>query len=174
MEYRKTQALGIIKCSCGTVINKGDYGFVPVKEKDGIKIFERALCRNCKNKKDQDGSFQPDPVARKGGDARMYRNFVDKDSYGESHEHDEAIGKPAQPKMVSKVTEETVVFCPHCNDEEPQCHICGDYFDEGEAFYCNPKKPVADRHTCKPCMMKELGIRKIGEPAVHNPKRVSQ
>ena len=91
----------------------------------------------------------------------MNRNFVDKDSYGESLEHDEAIGKPAQFKMVSKVTQETVVFCPNCDDEEPECHICGDFFEENEAFYCNQEKPVADRHTCKPCMIKELGIRKV-------------
>ena len=58
MEFRKTQALGMIKCSCGTVINKGDYGFVPVKEKGGIKIFGRAICRSCKNKKDQDGIYE--------------------------------------------------------------------------------------------------------------------
>ena len=93
MEYRKSSSLGLIKCSCGEEIRKGDYGYVPVIEKDGIPVFGRTLCKNCKNKKDQDGSFQPDPVARKGGDARMYRNFVDKDSYEESHEHDEAIGE---------------------------------------------------------------------------------
>lgn len=155
MELRETRTYGVIKCPCGHEITKGEVAYVPVLHVDGEYRFLRALCEKCK--KDPDGSIRPDPVARKGGDARMYGNFVDKDSYGESSEHDEAIGKPAQPKMVSKVTEETVVFCPHCNDEEPECHICGDYFDEGEAFYCNPKKPVADRHTCKPCIVKENG-----------------
>ena len=97
MEYRKTQALGIIKCSCGTVINKGDYGFVPVKEKDGIKIFERAVCRSCKNKKDQDGSFQPDPVARKGGLVCMNRQDSNKSFWyvvaRTEGEVDEPLGK---------------------------------------------------------------------------------
>ena len=161
MEYRRSQSLGVIKCPCGKEIKKGEYGFVPVVQHENKIKFERTVCENCKNIKDQDGSFQPDPVARKGGLVSMNRNFVDKDSYGESLEHDEAIGKPAQLKMVSKVTQETVIFCPNCDDEEPECHICGDFFEENEAFYCNQEKPVADRHTCKPCMIKALGIRKV-------------
>ncbi|MEM3905298.1 MAG: hypothetical protein QXZ17_00280 [Nitrososphaerota archaeon] len=54
MEYRKSSSLGLIKCSCGEEIRKGDYGYVPVIEKDGIPVFGRTLCKKCMMKKDQD------------------------------------------------------------------------------------------------------------------------
>ena len=73
MEYRKSSSLGLIKCSCGEEIRKGDYGYVPVIEKDGTPVFGRTLCKKCMMKKDQDGSLQPDPVARKGGLVSMNR-----------------------------------------------------------------------------------------------------
>lgn len=79
MEYRKSSSLGLIKCSCGEEIRKGDYGYVPVFLKNDQLKFGRAVCKNCKNKKDQDGSFQPDPVARKGGLVSMNRQRVNKD-----------------------------------------------------------------------------------------------
>ena len=78
MEYRKSSSLGLIKCSCGEEIRKGDYGYVPVIEKDGIPVFGRTLCKKCMMKKDQDGSFQPDPVARKGGLVSMNRQDANK------------------------------------------------------------------------------------------------
>ncbi len=78
MEYRKSSSLGLIKCRCGYEIMKGDYGYVPVIEKDGIPVFGRALCKKCMMKKDQDGSFQPDPVARKGGLVSMNRQDANK------------------------------------------------------------------------------------------------
>ena len=78
MEYRKSSSLGLIKCRCGYEIMKGDYGYVPVIEKDGTPVFGRALCKKCKNKKDQDGSFQPAPVARKGGLGSMNAREVNK------------------------------------------------------------------------------------------------
>ena len=77
-EYRKSSSLGLIKCSCGEEIRKGDYGYVPVIEKDGIPVFGRTLCKKCMMKKDQDGSFQPDPVARKGGLVSMNRKDANK------------------------------------------------------------------------------------------------
>ena len=78
MEYRRTKSIGLIKCSCGEEIRKGDYGYVPVIEKDGIPVFGRALCKKCKNKKDQDGSFQPDPVALTGEMVYMNRKDANK------------------------------------------------------------------------------------------------
>ena len=78
MEYRKTESTGVIKCSCGEEIRKGDYGYVPVFLKNDQLKFGRAVCKNCKNKKDQDGSFQPDPVARKGGLVSMNRQDANK------------------------------------------------------------------------------------------------
>jgi len=97
MEYRKSSSLGLIKCSCGEEIRKGDYGYVPVIEKDGIPVFGRALCKKCMMKKDQDGSFQPDPVARKGGLVSMNRQDANKSFWyvvaRVEGEVDEAIGK---------------------------------------------------------------------------------
>jgi hypothetical protein len=51
---------------------------VPVFLKNDQLKFGRAVCKNCKNKKDQDGSFQPDPVARKGGLVSMNRQDANK------------------------------------------------------------------------------------------------
>ena len=78
MEYRKSSSLGLIKCSCGEEIMKGDYGYVPVIEKDGTPVFGRALCKKCMMKKDQDGSFQPDPVALTGEMVYMNREYANK------------------------------------------------------------------------------------------------
>ena len=78
MEYRKSSSLGLIKCSCGEEIRKGDYRYVPVFMKNDQLKFGRVVCKNCKNKKDQDGSFQPDPVARKGGLVSMNRQDANK------------------------------------------------------------------------------------------------
>ena len=66
MEYRKSQSLGVIKCPCGKEIKKGEYGFVPVFEENNRPVFGRTVCEECREKKDQDGSFQPDPVALTG------------------------------------------------------------------------------------------------------------
>ena len=63
MEYRRTKSIGLIKCPCGNEIKKGEYAFVPVFLKNDRLNFGRALCRNCKNKGDQDGLLQPDPIA---------------------------------------------------------------------------------------------------------------
>lgn len=62
-EYRQTRAIGLIKCECGKEIKKGDYGFVPVVMVREKLIFERAICKDCKSKRDQDGLLQPDPIA---------------------------------------------------------------------------------------------------------------
>ena len=78
MEYRKSSSLGLIKCSCGEEIMKGDYGYVPVFLKNDQLKFGRAVCKNCKNKKDQDGSFQPDPVALTGEMVYMNRKDANK------------------------------------------------------------------------------------------------
>ena len=78
MEYRRSQSLGVIKCPCGKEIKKGEYGFVPVVQHENKIKFERTVCENCKNIKDQDGSFQPDPVARKGGMISMNERDVNK------------------------------------------------------------------------------------------------
>jgi hypothetical protein len=78
MEYRRSQSLGVIKCPCGKEIKKGEYGFVPVVQHENKIKFERTVCENCKNIKDQDGSFQPDPVARKGGLVSMNEREVNK------------------------------------------------------------------------------------------------
>lgn len=78
MEYRKSSSLGLIKCSCGEEIRKGDYGYVPVFLKNDQLKFGRAVCKNCKNKKDQDGSFQPDPVALTGEMVYMNRQDANK------------------------------------------------------------------------------------------------
>ena len=78
MEYRKSSSLGLIKCRCGYEIMKGDYGYVPVIEKDGSPVFGRAMCKKCMMKKDQDGSFQPDPVARLGERVCMNERDVNK------------------------------------------------------------------------------------------------
>ena len=97
MEYRVSRSIGLIKCPCGQEIRKGDYGFVPVTEENGRKIFGRTICRNCKNKKDQDGSFQPDPVARKGGLVCMNERDVNKSFWyvvaRTEGEVDESVGK---------------------------------------------------------------------------------
>ena len=97
MEYRVSRSIGLIKCPCGQEIRKGDYGFVPVTEENGRKIFGRTICRNCKNKKDQDGSFQPDPVARKGGLVCMNERDVNKSFWyvvaRTEGEVDEPLGK---------------------------------------------------------------------------------
>lgn len=95
MEYRRSQSLGIIKCSCGSEIKKGEYGFVPVLQHEDKITFERTVCRKCKE--DQDGSFQPDPVARKGGLVSMNERDVNKPYWyvvaSTEGEVDEAIGK---------------------------------------------------------------------------------
>ena len=49
------------------------------RSKGDLPVFGRALCKKCMMKKDQDGSFQPDPVARKGGLVSMNRQRVNKD-----------------------------------------------------------------------------------------------
>ena len=78
MEYRRTKSIGLIKCPCGNEIKKGEFAFVPVFLKNDRLNFGRALCRDCENKGDQDGSFQPDPVARKGGLVSMDIQRVNK------------------------------------------------------------------------------------------------
>ena len=97
MEYRRSQSLGIIKCSCGKEIKNGEYGFVPVFEENNRPVFGRTVCEECREKKDQDGSFQPDPVARKGGLVSMNERDVNKPYWyvvaSTEGEVDEAIGK---------------------------------------------------------------------------------
>ena len=97
MEFRKTESLGLIKCPCGEEITKGNHGYIPVFEKDGIPVFGRTLCKNCKNKKDQDGSFQPDPVARSGERVCMNERDVNKSFWyvvaRTEGEVSEAVGK---------------------------------------------------------------------------------
>jgi hypothetical protein len=78
MEYRKSQSLGVIKCTCGSEIRGGEYGYVPVFEENKKHVFGRTICENCKNKKDQDGSFQPDPVALTGEMVYMNRQDANK------------------------------------------------------------------------------------------------
>ena len=78
MEFRKTESLGLIKCPCGEEITKGNHGYIPVFEKNGIPVYGRAMCKKCMMKKDQDGSFQPDPVARLGERVCMNRQDSNK------------------------------------------------------------------------------------------------
>ena len=97
MEFRKTESLGLIKCPCGEEITKGNHGYIPVFEKDGIPVFGRAMCKKCMMKKDQDGSLQPDPVARKGGLVCMNERDVNKSFWyvvaRTEGEVSEAVGK---------------------------------------------------------------------------------
>ncbi len=97
MEFRKTESLGLIKCPCGEEITKGNHGYIPVFEKNGIPVYGRAMCKKCMMKKDQDGSFQPDPVARKGGLVCMNERDVNKSFWyvvaRTEGEVDESVGK---------------------------------------------------------------------------------
>lgn len=48
-EFRKTKAIGIIKCKCGTEIRKGQFAYVPVRSLNNKLIFENAVCEKCKS-----------------------------------------------------------------------------------------------------------------------------
>ncbi len=100
MEYRRTKSIGLIKCPCGNEVKKGEYAFVPVFLKNDRLNFGRALCRNCKNKGDQDGSFQPDPVARKGGLVSMDIQRVNKDFWCNTGEERKASDGNTEAKEV--------------------------------------------------------------------------
>ena len=78
MEYRRTKSIGLIKCPCGNEVKSGEYGYVPIYLKNNRLNFGRALCKDCKNKKDQNGSFQPDPVALTGEMVYMNRQDANK------------------------------------------------------------------------------------------------
>ena len=48
-EFRKTKAIGIIKCKCGTEIRKGQSAYVPVRSLNNKLVFDNAVCEKCKN-----------------------------------------------------------------------------------------------------------------------------
>ena len=48
-EFRRTKAIGIIKCKCGTEIRKGQSAYVPVRSLNNKLIFDNAVCEKCKN-----------------------------------------------------------------------------------------------------------------------------
>ena len=48
-EFRKTKAIGIIKCKCGTEIRKGQHAYVPVRSLNNKLIFDNAVCEKCKS-----------------------------------------------------------------------------------------------------------------------------
>ena len=48
-EFRKTKAIGIIKCNCGAEIRKGQHAYVPVRSLNNKLVFDNAVCEKCKN-----------------------------------------------------------------------------------------------------------------------------